>query len=65
MLRDLTVARGEEGGEGADDPDAGLDVGSDFEMAALGEDEGDTRGDEDGEDVDAAEDAMELKVLAA
>jgi hypothetical protein len=42
-----------------------LDVGSDFEMAALGEDKGEAGGNEDGDDVDAAEDAMELEVLAA
>ena len=65
VLGDLAIAGGEEGGEGAEDPGAGLDVGSDFEVAARGEDEGDARGDEDGEDVHAAEDAMELQMLAA
>ena len=65
MLDDLPVTRGDEGGGGADDPGRGLPAGSGEARTAVGEGDSGCGADEDGEDVDAAEDAMELEVTLA
>ena len=65
VLGDVAVARGEEGEEGAEHPKAGLDVGSEGDAAAPGDEDGRGRGDEDGGDIHAAEDAVQLEVPAA
>src|SRR5580698_8596601 len=60
---DVAVARGDEGGESAEDPERDLDDDA-GEVAAPAEvhEEGEGGGGEDGEDVNAAEDAMKFQV---
>src|SRR5665213_4113740 len=65
MLDDLAVARGDEGSGGADDPGCGLHGGSRQAGAAGGEGDPGERADKHGDDVDAAEDAMEFQVTPA
>ena len=65
MLDDLAVTRGDEGGGGADDPGGGLHGGSWQAGAAPGEGDPCEGADKDGDDVDAAEDAMEFEVTLA
>ena len=65
MLGDLAVTRGDEGGGGADDPGGGLHGGSWHAGAAGGEGDPGQGTDKDGDDVDAAEDAMEFQVTLA
>jgi len=65
MLDDLAVARGEEGDGGANDPGGGLHGGSGEARTAGGEGDPGCSADKDGENVDAAEDAMELEVMLA
>jgi hypothetical protein len=65
VLEDLTVARSEEGGGGADDPGGGLHGGSGKARTAGGEGDPGCCTDKDGDDVDAAEDAMEFEVTLA
>src|SRR6185437_10912070 len=65
---DLAIASGDEGGERAEDPERDLDedagkVGA-VTTAKLDE-EGDGGGGEDGDDVDAAEDAVELQMAGS
>ena len=61
VLDDLAVARGDEGGGGADDPGGGLHGGSGEARTAAGEGDPGCGADKDGDDVDAAEDAMDLR----
>src|SRR6202021_2735544 len=61
MLDDLAVARGEEGGGGAGHPRRGLHGGSGEARTAPGESDARERTNKHGDDVDAAEDAMELE----
>src|ERR1700733_8804423 len=65
VLDNLAVARGEEGGGGADHPCCGLHGGSWQARTAPGESDPREGADKDGYDVDAAEDAMELDVTLA
>src|ERR1035441_1470036 len=65
MLGDLAVTRGDEGGGGADDPGGGLHGGSWQARTAGGEGDPGCCADKDRDDVDAAEDAMELEVTLA
>ena len=65
MPGDLAVTRGDEGGGGADDPGGGLHGGSWHAGAAGGEGDPGQGTDKDGDDVDAAEDAMEFQVTLA
>src|SRR5579862_9983070 len=60
MLVDLTVPRGDQGGAGAHDPGGGLHGGSWQARAAGGEGDPGQGTDEYGDNVDAAEDAMEF-----
>ena len=65
MPGDLPVTRSDEGGGRADDPGPGLHGGSWHAGAAGGEGEPGRGADKDGDDVDAAEDAVELQVTPA
>lgn len=65
MLGDLAVTRGDECGGGADDPCGGLHGGSWQAGATGGEGDPGEGTDKDGDDVDTAEDAMELEVTLA
>jgi len=65
MLDDLAVTRGKDGCGGADDPGSGLHGGSWQAGAAGGEGDPGECADKDGEDVGAAEDAMEFQVTLA
>jgi len=65
MLGDLAVTCGDEGGGGADDPSGGLHGGSWHAGAAGGEGDPGESADKDGDDVDAAENAMEFQVTLA
>ena len=65
MLHDLAVACGEEGGGGADHPRRGLHGGSGEARTAPGERDACEGTNKHRDDVDAAEDAMELKVTLA
>src|ERR1700733_3865361 len=65
VLDYLPVARGEEGGGGADDPGGGLHRGSGETGTAGGEGNPGCGADKDGDDVGASKDAMESKVMAA
>ena len=65
MLDDLAVARGEEGSGGADYPRRGLHGGSGETRTTPGESDARERTNKHGDDVDAAEDAMELEVTLA
>src|SRR5665213_1120249 len=65
MLDDLAVTRGDEGGGGADDPGGGLHGGSGQAGAAGGEGDPGEGADKHGDDIDPAEDAMELQVTPA
>ena len=65
MLGDLSVARGDEGSGGADDPGGGLHGGSWHSGAAGGEGDPGRSTDKDGDDVHATEDAMEFQVTLA
>ena len=65
MLDDLAVTRGDEGGGGADDPGGGLHGCSWQAGAAGGEGDPGEGSDKDGDDVNAAKDAMECKVTLA
>src|SRR6201996_8219718 len=65
VLCDLAVARGDEGGGGADHPGGGLHGGSGKTGAAGGESDPREGTNKHGDDVDAAEDAMELEVTLA
>ena len=62
MLDDLAVARGEEGGGRADHPRCGLHGGSRQARTAPGESDACEGTNKHGDDVDPAEDAMELEV---
>src|ERR1035441_4752594 len=65
VLDDLAVARGDEGGGGADDPGGGLHGGSWQTGAAAGEGDPCCGADKHADDVDASEDTMELEVPLA
>ena len=65
MLDDLAVARGDERGRGADNPGRRLHGGSGKARTAGGEVDTGGGADKDGADVDAAENAMELKMMLA
>src|SRR6202044_3950872 len=65
VLDDLAVARGDEGGGGADDPGGSLHRGSGEARTAAGEGDPGCGADEDRDDVDAAEYAMDLEVTLA
>jgi len=65
MLDDLTIARGDEGGGGADDPGGGLHGGSWQAGAARGEGDPGQGTDKDAHDINAAEDPMEFQVTLA
>src|SRR5215472_1495737 len=64
---DVAVARGEKGCERAEDPERDLDEDAGEVAGARVEldDEAERCGGEDGEDIDAAEDAMELQVAGS
>ena len=61
MLDDVAVARGEEGGGGADNPCCGLPAGSGEARTAVGENNSSCGADKHGDDVDATEDTMEFQ----
>src|ERR1700691_4189203 len=65
MLDDLAVARGEEGGGGADHPRRGLHGGSGEARTSPGESDPSERTDKNGNHVDAAENAMEREMTLA
>ena len=65
VLCDLAVARSDEGGGGADDPGGGLHGGSGKTWATGCESDAREGTNKHGDDVDAAEDAMELEVTLA
>jgi len=65
VLEDVAITRGDEGGGGADDPGCGLPAGSRETGTPGGEGDSGSGADEDRDDVDAAEDAMELEVTLA
>ena len=65
MPGDLAVTRTDEGGGGADDPGRGMHAGSWHAGTAGGEGDPGQGTDKDGDDVDAAEDAMEFQVTLA
>ena len=65
MLNELTITRGDHGGAGADDPGGGLQGGSWQARAAGGESDPGEGTDKYGDDIDAAEDAMEFQVAQA
>jgi hypothetical protein len=65
VLEDLPIARGEEGGGRANDPGGGLHRGSREARTAGRKGNPGCGADKDGDDVDAAEDAMEFKVTLA
>ena len=65
MLDDLAVARGEEGGGGADHPRRGLHGGSGEARTSPGESDPSERPDKNGNHVDAAENAMEREMTLA
>ena len=65
VLCDLAVARGDEGGGGADHPGGGLHGGSGKTWAAGCESDTREGTNKHGDDVDAAEDAMKLEVTLA
>jgi len=65
MLDDLAVARGEEGGGGADHPRRGLHGGSGETWTTPGESDACEGANKHGDDVDAAKDAMKLEVTLA
>jgi hypothetical protein len=64
---DLAVASGEEGGQGAEEPEGGGDSVGEEEAGAgiVLQDEGSGSRDGDGDDVDATHDAVPFKVLLA
>src|ERR1700733_9253533 len=65
MLDDLAVTRSNEGSRRADDPRSGLHGGSWHTGAACGESDPSEGTDKDGDNVDAAEDAMKFEVTLA
>src|ERR1700733_2738255 len=65
MHGDLAVARGDQGGGGADHPGGGLHGGSGKTWVAGCESDAREGANKHGDDVDAAEDAMELEVTLA
>lgn len=65
MLDDLAVARGEEGGGGADHPRSGLHGGSGEARTSPGESDPSERTDKNGNHVYAAENAMEREMTLA
>jgi len=65
VLGDVAVARGDDGGGGADHPGRGLHGGAGEPGAPVGEGDSGEGAYEDGEEVDAAEDAVELDVPLA
>ncbi len=68
MDDELPVARGEEGGQGAEEPEGGHDdVPEGEDAAGLAQREDTCQGsrDGDGDDIDAAEDAVALEVAGA
>ena len=65
VLCDLAVARGDEGGGGADHPRGGLHGSSGKTRAAGCKSDPREGTNENGDDVDAAEDAMEVEVTLA
>jgi len=65
VLDDLAVTRGDEGGGGADDPGGGLPAGSREAGTAACESDSGCGADKDGDDVNAAEDAMEFQETVA
>jgi hypothetical protein len=65
MHGDLAVARGNEGGGGADHPRSGLHGGSGEARTAGSERDPGEGPYKDAKDIDAAEDAMELQVALA
>jgi len=65
VLCDLAVARGDEGGGGADHPGGGLHGGSGKAREAGCESDPREGTNKHRDDVDAAEDAMELEVTLA
>ncbi len=65
MLDDLAIACSDEGGGGAGDPGCGLHRGSRQSGAAGGEGDAGEGADKDGDDVDAAENAMEFQMTLA
>ncbi len=65
MLHDLAVACGDEGGGGADHPGGGLHGGSRKTWAAGCKSDAREGTNKHGDDIDAAEDAMELEVTLA
>jgi len=65
MPGDLAVTRGDQGGGGADDPGGGLYAGSRHAGTAGGEGDPGQGADKDGNNVDAAENAMEFQVTQA
>src|SRR6185437_7149236 len=62
---DLAVARGDEGDGGAEDPERDLNEDAEEVLAAELDEEGAGGGEEDGEDVGAAEDAVQLQMTGA
>jgi hypothetical protein len=65
VLCDLAIARGNEGGGGAYHPGGGLRGGPGKTRAAGRESDPCEGANKHGDDVDAAEDAMELEVMLA
>src|ERR1700733_1176472 len=65
MHGDLAIARGDEGGRGADHPRRGLHGGSREARTSPGESDPGEGTNKHGDDIDAAEDAMELEVALA
>jgi len=65
VLCDLAIARGDERGGGADHPGDGLHGGSGKAGTAGCESDSGERTNEHGDDVDAAENAMELEMTLA
>jgi hypothetical protein len=65
MLDDVAVTRGDESGSGADDPGCGLPAGSGEARTAKGEGDSGCGADKNGDDVDAAEHAMEFQIALA
>ena len=65
MLDDVAITRSDEGGGGADDPGCGLPEVPGKPGRPPGEGNSGCGADKDGDDVDTAEDAMELEVPLA
>jgi hypothetical protein len=65
VLDDLAVARGDEGGGGADDPGSSLHTGPGETRTAAGEGDPGCGADKDSDEVDTAENAMDLEMALA